>query len=788
MTELVDLYGPADKRLLHSFARDQLHLKVVTWKTWLAPAVSLRYEYPFTYAARQWRVDIIPSTAYVQGHISLSFWLIPPIGLLLTLLLALYFGAVLSHKERAEALVIERTASLTETTDMLQLIIESIPVRVFWKDGDLRYLGCNTLFARDAGLNHPQQLLGQDDFAMGWRDQADLYRADDRQVMESRRPKLNTIEPQTTPTGDKIWLNTSKVPLQMPNGEVFGVLGIYEDITEYKRAEEELRQTTQKLQTVIQASPLAIFVLDLEGRVQMWNPAAARIFGWGQEEIMGQRLPTVTEDKLEEFRDLFQRALKGKLSAGIELTRHKKDGTPIEISLYTAPLYGDQGQVTGVMSLVADVTERNRAEAEIRKAHDALENVFAGSVDALGTVDCHGNIMQFNKAAEEMFGYPFEELRGKSSFELYADPAELDVMLTQLRRRGYLRNYEISVRKKDGSVFPCSFSIRILRDLDNRVTGSIVVARDLSEIKLLEVERQRFSKLEAIGTLAGGIAHDFNNILTAIIGNISLARLDLDLKGQARERLAEAERACQQAQNLSRQLLTFSKGGAPIKKITSVKEIAIESATFACRGSRVNYQTSLPDDLWAVEADPGQISQVFHNLVINAIQAMPSGGIVRILGENLVVEAGNEWAIEAGRYVKISIQDEGIGISAGHLSKIFDPYFTTKQTGSGLGLATAYSIIKNHHGHISVESKIEKGTTFTVYLPASDQQVIQPPQEDRELLSGKGKILVMDDEAMVREVLGKMLRTMGFEVNLAETGLKPLNCTPKRRTREFLLL
>ncbi|MFA5111144.1 MAG: PAS domain S-box protein [Desulfobaccales bacterium] len=255
-----------------------------------------------------------------------------------------------------------------------------------------------------------------------------------------------------------------------------------QDIQVRLQAEEALRQTTQKLLALINASPLAIYVLDLEARVQMWNPAAERIFGWRKEEAMWQRLPFVPEDKLEEFQGIFQCSLEDKLLPGIELTRRKNNGTPIEISLYTAPIYDDQGQVTGVMSLVADVTERHRAEKEIRKAHNALENVFAGSVDAIGTVDRHGNISRWNKAAEELFGYPFEEFRGIRSFDLYADRAELQVMLTQLRRRGFLRNYEISMRKKDGSIFPCSLSIRMLRDLDNRVTGSIAVARDLSKI------------------------------------------------------------------------------------------------------------------------------------------------------------------------------------------------------------------------------------------------------------------------------------------------------------------
>jgi PAS domain S-box-containing protein len=547
-----------------------------------------------------------------------------------------------------------------------------------------------------------------------------------------------------------------------------------QDIQVRRLAEEALRQTTQQLQTLINASPLGIYVLDLKGRVQMWNPAAERIFGWGKEEVMGQQLPIIPEDKQEEFQNLLQRAVEARLSAGIELSRQKRDGSPIEISLYTAPLHDDQGRVTGIMSLAADITERHRAQEEIREAHEALENVFASTADAIGVVDRHGIISQWNKAAEELFGYSLDELQEKSSFDLYADPAELQGMLTQLRRRGYLRNYEISMRKKDGSVFPCSLSIRMLRDLENRVAGSITVARDLSEAKLLEAERQRFSKMEAIGTLAGGIAHDFNNILTAIIGNISLAMLDLQVEGEAQRRLAEAERACQQAQNLSRQLLTFSKGGAPIKKIVSVKEIVVESAAFACRGSPANYRTDLPDDLWAVEADPGQISQVFHNLVINAIQAMPAGGMVKILAENLVMEGGSELPIDAGRYVKISFEDEGIGIPADHLTKIFDPYFTTKQKGSGLGLTTSFSIIKSHLGHMSVESQLEKGTKVAVYLPASDRGAPQHPQEDGELISGKGKVLIMDDESMVRKVLGKMLLALGYDVEFAQDGAEAI--------------
>ena len=267
----VDLSAPQDKQLLHRFANPSGHLEAAFWRTLLTPSVTLSHKHYFIFAGRQWLLEIIASPAYVQGHISLSYWLIPPIGVLVTLLITLYFGALLSHKvaayaaarditerQRAEEALSKHHRELQETArrleqsvHMLQLIIESIPVRVFWKDDDLRYLGCNTLFARDAGLEHPQQLLGKDDFAMGWKDQADLYRADDRQVMESRRAKLNIIEPQTTPGGAQIWLNTSKVPLQHPDGEVFGVLGVYADITEQKRAEAEVKLSEARLSSLL---------------------------------------------------------------------------------------------------------------------------------------------------------------------------------------------------------------------------------------------------------------------------------------------------------------------------------------------------------------------------------------------------------------------------------------------------------------------------------------------------------------------------------------------------------
>jgi two-component system, cell cycle sensor histidine kinase and response regulator CckA len=327
---------------------------------------------------------------------------------------------------------------------------------------------------------------------------------------------------------------------------------------------------------------------------------------------------------------------------------------------------------------------------------------------------------------------------------------------------------------------PFGYILKPFRENELHTNIEIALYRHEMEKQLREREGEiwRASKLEAIGILAGGIAHDFNNILTAILGNICLARLDTE-EGPAHERLGDAERACLQAQNLAWQLLTFAKGGAPIKELISVTKLITEICSFASTGSNVRCEISFPDGLWAVNADLGLLSQVFQNLVINAVQAMPTGGIIEIQAQNLVVEAKSNLPLNAGKYVKISVQDHGVGIPEEYLPRIFDPYFTTKQTGSGLGLATAYSIVKQHNGHIGVESRLRKGAIFQIYLPAVEQGIIELPIDERTVIKGQGKILVMDDEEMVREVLNNMLSHLGYEAVFAKDGVEALDIFSK---------
>jgi signal transduction histidine kinase/CheY-like chemotaxis protein len=339
-----------------------------------------------------------------------------------------------------------------------------------------------------------------------------------------------------------------------------------------------------------------------------------------------------------------------------------------------------------------------------------------------------------------------------------------------LIKGGSMVGYETIHIDRSENAIHLVFNAMPRRDPDGNIIGAQGTAFDITYRKKIEEELLKIQKLESLGILAGGIAHDFNNLMTGILGNISLAKMHADPEENVFERLKKAEDAMARAQDLTKQLLTFSKGGTPIKETASVPEIIRESSEFVLRGSNVKCEFSIADDIKPVEVDVGQIVQVINNLIINAKQAMPGGGIINAGCENVEVDEGDALPLKNGEYVKITIEDHGNGIPEEYLSKIFDPYFTTKEGGSGLGLATAFSIVKKHDGHTAVSSGAGVGTTFQVYLPVSKSEFWDRSGEYEEIMTGEGKILVMDDEFAVREVAGEMLTELGYEVEFAEDG------------------
>jgi CheY-like chemotaxis protein len=303
------------------------------------------------------------------------------------------------------------------------------------------------------------------------------------------------------------------------------------------------------------------------------------------------------------------------------------------------------------------------------------------------------------------------------------------------------------------------------------------MATDITERNRLEEQSLKLHKLEAIGTLAGGIAHDFNNLLQGVFGYISLAKMTIQNREKSTAALEHAEKALQQTVNLSNQLLTFSKGGKPVKKLIDLRPIIENSAKFVLSGSRSGLHLNIQKDLWQVEADEGQIGQVIQNIVLNADQAMPVSKTVKLTALNRAIDDESPPpGLPQGDYVMIAIQDDGSGIPEQYLGRIFEPYFSTKEKGSGLGLATSYSIVKNHGGMIDVRTKSGAGTTFMIYLPASVEQVRKGPGEQQRVISQlrRARVLVMDDEEMVRKVSSELLSMLGQDVEVARHGLEAL--------------
>ena len=335
---------------------------------------------------------------------------------------------------------------------------------------------------------------------------------------------------------------------------------------------------------------------------------------------------------------------------------------------------------------------------------------------------------------------------------------------------------EIEYARPSGGRVVLEISAVPIRDDAGCVLAAVARVADVSARKQVEAERIKSSKLESVGLLAAGIAHDFNNILTAILGNVSLAKLLLPSEGAA-DVLTQAEQAAVRARDLTQQLLTFSKGGAPIRKAGSMARFLQDSVSFALRGSNARLALDIAPDLWPAVFDAGQMSQVFNNLLINAVQAMPNGGTIAIAAANVVLAANNPQGLAAGRYVRVRVTDEGAGIPSEHLTRVFDPYFTTKKTGSGLGLATAYSIMRRHDGYIGA-CNASVGACFEVLLPAAANAELSAGAARACLHCGEGRILLMDDEAPVRAVGGGLLGRLGYEVTSASNGEEALRlCT-----------
>ncbi len=593
---------------------------------------------------------------------------------------------------------------------------------------------------------------------------------------------------------------------------------IWRDVTESRRAAEKLRRSEERYRRLFEDSPVSLWEEDCSGAKQFMeelrsrgvqdfrtyfdshpeavaacvsrigvlgvNRATLRLFNSADKEQLLAGLGRVFgEESLPHFKEQLIAVAEGRTVLESEVINRSLSGEKLRLVLRWSVCSGHEATYSRVLVSLLDVTERIRMEEMLRESEKFLQTIIETEPECVKLVSPDGKLLMMNGAGLAMIeADSFDQVKGKSVYPLIS-PAFRDAFI-ELNRRvlgGEAGSLEFEMTGLRGRRLFLETHAVPLKNKEDEIIALLGITRDITERKKMEAEILRAQKIESVGVLAGGIAHDFNNLLTAIIGNISLAKMHAGTADKILKSLGEAEKASFRARDLTQQLLTFSRGGTPIKKVVSLGEVIRDAAGFALRGSNVRCDFSIPGDLWPAEVDEGQISQVINNLVINADHAMPQGGVVRIGCRNFVVGAGGALPLKNGKYVVISIEDRGVGIPKEHLGRIFDPYFTTKQKGSGLGLAAAYSIVKRHDGHIKVDSEPGAGTVFHLYLPASAETAAGRTEGEEETICGRGRLLVMDDEEVVRSVVGEMVKSLGYEVEFAENGEAAIELYVKAR-------
>jgi len=549
------------------------------------------------------------------------------------------------------------------------------------------------------------------------------------------------------------------------------------EILDRRQTEEALKRSEERFKQIAENAQECIWEVDAGGLYTYVSPMVKKILGYTPEEIIGKK----------HFYDIFHSEDRVRLKkAAFEVFSQKqtfreflnrnahKNGRTVWLSTSGVPLLDEKGDLIGYRGADTDITLRKEREEKLRKERDFNKSLLQASPTFFVAINAEGRTLMMNEMMLTTLGYAKEEVVGINYLETFVPERDRERIAVVFKKMVKLHKPSMdqnSVLTRDGCERLVEWHNMPMFKENGEFDFFFGVGIDITERSRMEEELLKASKLESLGIMAGGIAHDFNNILTGILGNISLARMEMEPEEKAVDRMRDAEKAAMRAKNLTQQLLTFSRGGIPIKITASVQDFLKEVVDFALSGSNVTYKLAMRDKIWPVAADIGQISQVMDNLIINAAQAMPEGGTITISVENVTVGDRAHIPLKKGKYVKLSVSDHGIGIKEEHLAKVFDPFFTTKQKGSGLGLTSAYSIVKNHDGFITVDSELHQGTTFSIYLPASSGRVIKKEKGGkRDHIPRTGRILIIDDEEVVRDVAGRYVKHIGFQSDLADGG------------------
>ena len=667
------------------------------------------------------------------------------------------FNDVTDHKRAIQA--------LRASEEKNRKYIENAPEGVFVVDKNGQYVDVNAAACSMTGYSRKELL------SMSITDLAspeDLSQARTGFEQLHKTAKMEAELQLRKKDGTVFFVSLKAVQLE-PNR----FIAFCHDITERKLARQALKESEERYRSLINNLDVGVYrnTGGPKGIFLEANKAIAEMFGYD----------TVDEFKQIHVSDLYQdphdrkrfvdKVTRQGYARNEEIRLKKKNGTPMWAAVTASLHFDSDGNVEWMDGVIEDISERKRIENKLKENELRYRTLFEAETDAILVVDKQTlSIIDANPAAEKLYGYTRKNFLGMKVPDISAEPDQTRDSVKGKDMFVPLRYH----RKKDGTVFPVEVS-----DSSFRLSGrelKIGTIRDITDKQKMEEDQARTNKLESVGLLAGGIAHDFNNILQSISGNLQLAQIKEDSKPY----LARMEHSVERAGQLSEQLLTFAKGGSPVRETASVEKIVRETADFCLgRSTNIRFECTADADLLSGNVDSGQISQVIQNLIENARQAMPKGGTISVDLKNHMLEPKNLMELAPGNYIRITFRDTGMGIPEDHLENIFDPYFSTKKTGSGLGLATSFSIINKHGGHISVASTVgkESGTTFTILLPAAEEpeDSDDPAKKEPSIIRGKGRILLMDDEDDIRETASELLTTAGYHVTAVSDGRRAVD-------------
>lgn len=593
------------------------------------------------------------------------------------------------------------------------------------------------------------------------------------------------------------WLH-EQVSIAPAGGGEFHLVGVIMDVTALRTAEEARKATEAQIEHLLARADCLLWqarVFRTDGPELRWvlyvpnSSLHRRLFG--ADPAGAPNLPWERIVSPEQARSMYHRAREAILSgaSSYEQEIHAVNGGHQFMLHERVNVQSINENEWYLVGTVFDVTALHLAETALAAEKERLSVTLAAMSDAVLTTDRAGRVLFANRALGQLLGEDPERLVGRMAAEvcrLTDEPGRpVQVPIEEVLTKDASVLFPPRVRMLGGGGVRAAIegAIAPVHDPRGGIVGAVAVMRDVTARERLEEEMSRASRLQSVGLLAGGIAHDFNNLLTVILGNVVVLKQTFPYEGEVAACLGEAERAVLRARDLTQQLLTFARGGDPVRSAVQLQDIITEAAAFGARGSAARCEFDLPPDLWLADADRGQIAQVVQNLVLNAVQAMPQGGFVRITARNEHIDAGSA-PVDAGDYIRITVEDSGCGIPPEDLGRIYDPYFTTKSQGSGLGLATVYSIVRKHRGAIEVTSQPGAGTIFRLLLPAAHAG--EPPRDataPRNAGMLNGRILLMDDEEAIRKVAGRMLSRLGLAVETAADGAAAVELFRSARER-----